>query len=45
MELSQPGSIGACFELLASKHKMQVAAMSKVADFLELVATTELKCA
>lgn len=44
MKLSEK-SIKNSFETLSQKHKLQVQALSQIADFLEIIATSELKCA
>lgn len=44
MKLSEV-SLRQSFHQLSEKHSRQISAMARITEFLELVATTELKCA
>ena len=44
MKLSE-GALVKSFGAIAEKHAMQILAMNKITEFLDLVASTELKCA
>ena len=44
MNLSE-SSLYKSFNSLSEKHLVQIQALTKVSEFLDLIATTELKCA
>ena len=44
MKLTE-GKLIQSFKTLSEKHTIQIQALAKVTEFLDLIATTELKCA